>query len=61
MAKSKENKIKNIEEWQNKSSVELKDILQKLVIDIASGKEKNTSLKRKLKKLIAKKLTVKQK
>ncbi len=61
MAKSKENKIKNIEEWQNKSSVELKDILQKLAIDIASGKEKNTSLKGKLKKLIAKKLTVKQK
>lgn len=59
MAKSKEDKNKNIEEWQSKSVAELKDVLQKLSIDITSGKEKNTSLKKRLKKIIAKKLTVK--
>lgn len=50
-------KVNLLEEWEKKTPVELKSDYQKLSLDICSGTEKNSSLLKKLRKVIARKLT----
>lgn len=55
----KTKKVKNTD-YSTKTLAELKDSLSKVVMDTKSGKEKNTSLIKKIKKEIARKLTIKK-
>lgn len=61
-AKEKKPAVKKdtVKDWEGKSVTELKLELQKIVLDVRTGKQKNTSLVKKLKKVIARELTKKQ-
>ncbi len=48
-----------VKEWEGKTLPELKMELQKLALDVKTGKQKNTSLLGKLRKVIARELTKK--
>lgn len=54
---TKDDKKKSSDQWKDMSVKEMKRELEKLHLDVRVGKEKNTSLVKGLKKLIAKKLT----
>ena len=50
-------KSKTSKEWEKMDVRSLKVELQKLTLDVRTGVEKNTSLLKKVRKIIAKKLT----
>jgi hypothetical protein len=53
----KESKPNQATQWEGKSVSELKITMQKIILDLRTGKEKNTSLVRKLRRQIARELT----
>lgn len=57
--KAKTTKVEKVAETASKSVSELRVDLHKLRLDVKTGKESNTSLIRKLKKEIARKLSAK--
>lgn len=50
-------KAEAVNSWANLSLKELKAELEKLTLDVKTGKEQNTSLVKKLKRLIAQEMT----
>lgn len=52
-AAKEETKARGIKDWEGKNVSELRVELQKILIDIRTGKERNTSLIKKLKRTIA--------
>ena len=57
--KTKTKNIKTVKSYEDLSVHELRTELQKVILDIRTGKERNTSLVKKIKLNIARKLTKK--